>query len=474
MKRVLIIAYYWPPAGGSGVQRWVKFAKYLPSNGWQPVVCTPLNPEYYSKDETLARDVPPEAEVLRLKITEPYGIYRRLMGKSSSTDMKTLTSAAADASNARGESSDNVNPISAEHKSLKQKISLWVRANLFIPDPRIWWLGPCSRQLKKYLKEHPVDVIVTTGPPQSMHLIGRRLSKATGIPWVADFRDPWTKMFYFKHLPLTKYSLKKHLRLEKAVLDDATAVIAVTPLVQKDFQAETSTPVHLITNGFDEDDFAKVNKGLAEGRENKFRAVHTGIFAADGNPLALWDVLAELCRKDEDFRNRLEIRLAGKVDEAIVEAIRSRGLGDNLVLIGYVSHERAVAEQQCADLLLLPLRQEPEYRSVLPGKIFEYLAARRPVLGIGQPDGIAAKVLEDSGAGVMRDWDDVDGIRETVQAVFEGRLSCDGNADLEKYTRRSLTRQLSALLCSLSAPKEQSDRGGLGDASTRELNKLSK
>ena len=450
MKRVLIIAYYWPPAGGSGVQRWVKFAKYLPSDGWQPVVCTPLNPEYYSKDETLARDVPPEAEVLRLKITEPYGIYRRLMGKSSSTDMKTLTSSAADASNARGESSDNVNPISAEHKSLKQKISLWVRANLFIPDPRIWWLGPCSRQLEKYLKEHPVDVIVTTGPPQSMHLIGRRLSKATGIPWVADFRDPWTKMFYFKHLPLTKYSLKKHLRLEKAVLDDATAVIAVTPLVQKDFQVETSTPVRLITNGFDEDDFAKVNKGLAEGRGNKFRAVHTGIFAADGNPLALWDVLAEQCRKDEDFRNRLEIRLAGKVDEAIVEAIRSRGLGDNLVLIGYVSHERAVAEQQCADLLLLPLRQEPEYRSVLPGKIFEYLAARRPVLGIGQPDGIAAKVLEDSGAGVMRDWDDVDGIRETVQAVFEGRLSCDSDADLEKYTRRSLTGRLAGLLNNLS------------------------
>lgn len=283
-----------------------------------------------------------------------------------------------------------------------------------------------------------------------MHLIGRRLSKATDIPWVADFRDPWTKMFYFKHLPLTKYSLKKHLRLEKAVLDDATAVIAVTPLVQKDFQAETSTPVHLITNGFDEDDFANVNKGLAEGRENKFRAVHTGIFAADGNPLALWDVLAELCRKDEDFRNRLEIRLAGKVDEAIVEAIRSRGLGDNLTLIGYVSHERAVAEQQCADLLLLPLRQEPEYRSVLPGKIFEYLAARRPVLGIGQPDGIAAKVLEDSGAGVMRDWDDAEGIRETVQAVFEGRLCCDSDADLEKYTRRSLTGQLAGLLNNLS------------------------
>ena len=448
MKRVLIIAYYWPPAGGSGVQRWVKFAKYLPSNGWQPVVCTPLNPEYYSRDETLARDVPPEAEVLRLKITEPYGIYRRLMGKGSSTDMKTLV--AADASNARGESSDGVNPISAEHKSLKQKLSLWIRANLFIPDPRIWWLGPCSRQLKKYLKEHPVDVIVTTGPPQSMHLIGRRLSKATGIPWVADFRDPWTKMFYFKHLPLTSCSLKKHLKLEKAVLDDAAAVISVSPLVQQDFQAETSTPVHLITNGFDEDDFAEVNTGLAEGPENKFRVVQTGLFTADGNPTALWDVLSELCKTNVDFGNRLEIRLAGKVDEAVAGAIRSRGMSDRLVLIGYVSHERAIAEQQSADLLLLPLRREPEGKGVLPGKIFEYLAARRPVLGFGQTDGASAKVLEDSGAGVMREWDDVDGIRETVLSAFEGRLGPDGGADLEKYTRRALTRQLASLLNKLS------------------------
>ena len=283
-----------------------------------------------------------------------------------------------------------------------------------------------------------------------MHLIGRRLSKATGIPWVADFRDPWTKMFYFKHLPLTSCSLKKHLKLEKAVLDDAAAVISVSPLVQQDFQAETSTPVHLITNGFDEDDFAEVNTGLAEGPKNKFRVVQTGLFTADGNPTALWDVLSELCKMNVDFGNRLEIRLAGKVDEAVTDAIRSRGMSENLVMIGYVSHERAIAEQQAADLLLLPLRREPEGKGVLPGKIFEYLAARRPVLGFGQTDGASAKVLEDSGAGVMREWDDVDGIRETVLSAFEGRLGPDGGADLEKYTRRALTRQLAELLESLS------------------------
>ncbi len=442
MKRVLVIAYYWPPSGGSGVQRWVKFVKYLPANGWQPVVCTPLNPEYSSKDETLARDIPPEAEVIRLRITEPYGFYRALMGRGSSTDMKSLVSAG-------GGDSGDANPISAEHKSLKQRVSLWIRANLFIPDPRIWWLGPCSRKLEKYLKEHPVDVIVTTGPPQSMHLIGRRLSKATGIPWVADFRDPWTKMFYFKHLPLTARSLKKHLRLEKAVLDDASAIIAVSPLVQKEFQEMTSTPVHLITNGFDEDDFSAETSCGRTGDERKFRVVQTGLFTADGNPLALWDVLAELCR-DEIFRKRLEIRLAGQVDEAVTEAIRSRGLGDRLVLVGYVSHERAIAEQRDADLLLLPLRKEPEGKGVLPGKIFEYLAARRPVLGFGQTDGASAQVLKDSGAGVMRDWDDAEGIRETVLLASEGRMSPDGGADLEKYTRRALTGQLAELLRELS------------------------
>ncbi|MBQ2550007.1 MAG: glycosyl transferase family 1, partial [Bacteroidales bacterium] len=172
MKRVLIITYYWPPSGGSGVQRWVKFSKYLPSEGWQPVIYTPSNPEYTSVDRTLEAEISPQTEVIRRPITEPYGIYRRLMGKGSSTDMKTLTAGAAGGS---------VTPISSGRKSFKQRLSLWIRGNFFVPDPRIWWIRPSVRFLKKYLKEHPVDVIVTTGPPHSMHLIGEKLSKATGL-----------------------------------------------------------------------------------------------------------------------------------------------------------------------------------------------------------------------------------------------------------------------------------------------------
>ena len=380
MKRVLIITYYWPPSGGSGVQRWVKFAKYLPKEGWQPVIYTPENPELTTIDKTLAAEIPPEAEIVRTHIFEPYGIYRKLMGKGSSTDLKALTSAGSDG--------NEVNPVNGGKKSWKQKLSLYIRGNFFIPDPRIMWVRPSVKFLKSYLKKHPVDAIVSTGPPQSMHLIGLELSKATGLPWLADFRDPWTKIFYFKHLELTPRSEAKHQALEKKVVDGATRVIAVSPMVKKDFEAITSTPVELITNGFDEEDFNDPFEA-----DEYFNITHTGLFASDGDPEILWKVLAAKCQEDKEFRKLLRIRLVGKTDQEIVNSIETAGLGPNLVNLGYQSHEVAVREQRNASVLILPLRKEPEYEAVLPGKLFEYLASRRPILGIGQTDGAMAQVV---------------------------------------------------------------------------------
>lgn len=419
MRRVLIITYYWPPSGGSGVQRWVKFAKFLPQEGWQPVIYTPENPDITSMDKSLADEIPPEAEIIKKRILEPYGLYRKLMGKKSGSE---------------------VNPINAGKKSWKKNLSLFIRGNFFIPDPKVSWVGPSVKFLKQYLKKHPVEAIIITGPPHSMHLIGLGLSKATGLPWLADFRDAWTKMFYYKHLSLTKCADKKQHELEKKVLDNATIVVSVSPFEQKDFQAMTSNKVRLMTNGFDPGDY----KGFVEN-DGYFNVTLTGLFASDGNPSGLWQALSEKCKADEEFRRFLRIRLVGKTDDDILESIKAAGLGDNLCYLGYQPHQKAVWEQRNASFLLLCLRKEPEYASAVPGKIFEYLASRRPILGIGQEDSIMAKIIRETSSGVVYDWDDKRSIASWVDfcwSEFKSDDLKDNSSDISKYNRRVITKQL--------------------------------
>ena len=432
MKRVLIISYYWPPTGGSGVQRWVKFAKYLPAEGWQPVIYTPENPEQLAVDTSMEKEIPAEVEVFKTHITEPYELYKKFLKKS-------------------GHSSEavEVNPVNAQNKSFAQKAAMWVRGNFFRPDPRCLWIRPSVKFLKEYLKEHPVDLIVSTGPPQSMHLIGRRLARETGLPWIADFRDPWTKIFYFKHLSMTRATERWHRKMEKKVLDEASVVVAVSPLVQQEFQSMTQTPVELITNGFDECDFDRNRCLEADGGPDRdFVITHTGLFAADGNPTTLWKVLGEKCMKNEAFRKALRIKLVGKTDEAILESIRSEGLGEVLTDMGYQPHNVAVQEQRNASLLILPLRKEPEYKAVLPGKLFEYLASWRPVLGIGQPDGAMSMVLNSTKTGIVLDWEDKSSLDRFIELCWQNHLKGEltvEDADISQFTRRNLTRRMAEL-----------------------------
>ena len=426
MKRVLVIAYYWPPSGGSGVQRWVKFCKYLPVEGWEPVVFAPLNADYPSLDPSFEKELPENLEVLRGKIWEPYAAYRKITGARST----------------------QVTEISSGKKTWKQRLSLWIRANLFVPDPRVGWVKPSVKTLRKYLTEHPVDAIVTTGPPHSVHLIGQKLHKATGIPWIPDFRDPWSRMYYLKYLPMTAGTWAKLRAQEQAVLDDCNTVLACTPLVQEEFQAQTKTPVACITNGFDEEDFTDP---APEG-DGRFNITHTGLFAADGNPFILWKVLKELAAEDPWFKESLRLRLVGKVDREVLDAMADAGLQANVVALGPCDHATAVREQRSATLLLLPLRNDAQYRPILPGKLFEYLAARRPVLGIGQADGAMARVLHAAQAGVTAEWDDAAAMKAFIAAAW--KQFCEGSVpdtagDIGPYTRRATTHALAALLDSV-------------------------
>ena len=425
------------------MQRWVKFAKYLPSEGWQPVIYTPENPEQLAVDTSLESEIPAEGEVLKTHIIEPYELYKKFLRKSG-----------------HSKEAVEVNPVNAQNKSFAQKAAMWVRGNLFRPDPRCLWIKPSVKFLKKYLEEHPVDLIVSTGPPQSMHLIGRELARETGLPWVADFRDPWTKIFYFKHLSMTRLTERWHKKMEKKVLDDASVVVAVSPLVQQEFQAMTQTPVELITNGFDECDFrdesmeddCNVRSAAAGGPDKDFVITHTGLFAADGNPTMLWKVLAEKCSKNEAFAKSLKIRFVGKTDESIIESVREAGLESYLTDLGYQPHAVAVEEQRSASLLILPLRKEPEYKAVLPGKLFEYLASWRPVLGIGQPDGAMSMILNTTKTGVVLDWEDKSSLDRYIELCWQnhikGTLTVE-DADISQFTRRNLTRRMAQLFDSI-------------------------
>ena len=420
-------------------------SKYLPQYGWQPVIYTPSNPEAGMTDESLLKDICPEAEIIKRPIMEPYAIFNALTGSKGAKKNRQKDG------NGKQAGSGAVNPINAVgHKSPLMRLSLWIRANVFVPDPRCLWIRPSVRFLKKYLREHPVDAIVSTGPPHSMHLIARNLHRSTGIPWTADFRDPWTRIFYFKHLPLTRRSKKRYAAMELSVLREADRVVAVTDSMVRDFLEELGAhekscgKFHVIENGYDEEDFAGITAArLPEG----FNLVHTGLFSAEGNPRKLWKVLAELCRENPDFDRDLHLTFAGKTDPEILAAIREAGLEGHLTDLGYVPHHEANSLQKAADLLMLPLREEPEAAGILTGKYFEYLAAGRPIAAFGPHGSVLEYSLATTCTGEIFDWNEEDSLKSYITAIYTGtRTFAPDRQAIAAYTRRSLAGRYAEIL----------------------------
>jgi hypothetical protein len=421
MKRVLIIAYYWPPNAGVGVYRWLKFTKYLPQYGWQPVVYTPENPELMAVDEALLKDVPPEAEVIKAPIAEPYVWYKRFTGKRSDTRLQTafLTE-------------DGGGP------TWKENAANWVRSNFFIPDARVWWVKPSVKRLLAYLKEHPVDVIVTTGSPHSLHLIGRELKQRTGLPWVADFRDPWTNIDYYGQLKLTKWADEKQHRLERAVLTEADRVITVSWRWAEELRALGAERVDVITNGFDTSDVPVP----AVPVDQEWSLVHVGSISATRDVPTLWKALAERTNSDPEFRSRFKLRLVGGVDHTVQRSIEAAGLMPFVERIGHVSHAEAMRFMQGANTLLLPVNNTPNVGGFLPAKVFEYLSVKRPILAIAQPDADIVRVL--GPAHTVVDRSDETGAHRAVEALF--KPSTTAHTDISSFDRRNLTGQLAKVL----------------------------
>ncbi len=429
LKKVLIITYYWPPAGGSGVQRWLKFVKYFSKFGIEPVVYTPENPEMMARDITLLKDIPQGITVIKRKILEPYSIYKILTGKKGESIRPGFIAGSKDKSSG----------------TLKERVSLFIRSNLFIPDPKCLWISPSVRFLKKYLRKNPVDLIVSTGPPHSMHLIARRLAKKTTTPWIADFRDPWTGMYTFKNMLNTSLATRIHKKLERAVIREADAVVTVTNGMKAEIEELSPKRIVVITNGFDADDY----KDISAEQETKFSITYTGLFVKDRNPSVLWKVLGEKAARDRRFSEELRIKIIGYTDKCVPEDILNNGLEKNLYVKNYVSHPEAVRQQQSARVLLLAGGQQPEATAILTGKFFEYLATGNRILAFGPKGGDMDNALIECGAGEMFEYYDYKGAKEWIDREYERYLAGTAQekpSDIEKYSREKLCKKMSELI----------------------------
>lgn len=415
--KVLVITYYWPPAGGSGVQRWLKFVKYLPGFSIDPVVYTVQDANYPVLDETLESEVPASVKVLRQPIKEPNTWFSFLGSRNKETSAGFLK----------------------PKPSLFGKLLQYIRANYFIPDARKFWIKPSVKYLRPYLKMHPVDVIITTGPPHSLHLIGMQLKKEMNLKWIADFRDPWTDIDYFHQLPLTKATLKKHQQLEQAVIRSADRVLVVSNSMKEKY-VTYNKQTQVITNGFD----GELNDGSNQPDE-EFSLVHIGMMNADRNPVLLWEVLKELMGKDAVFARKLKIKLIGKVADEVVESLEQFDLFEKTLMIPYIAHHEVLKFQKNAQVLLLPVNRVPAAKGIVTGKVFEYLQAARPILAIGPVDGDLAEIVLHAGAGVIVDFDDREHLRKAVLNFFEdykkGKLTVSSK-NIQQYHRKKLTEIL--------------------------------
>jgi len=423
-KKLLIITYYWPPAGGPGVQRWLKFVKYLPEFNVQPIVYVPENPTYPIIDYGLESEVSEKAIILKNKIFEPYGLAS-FFGKNKTKKI-----------------SSGIIP-NQKKQSFLEKILLWVRGNIFIPDARFLWVKPSVKYLTKYIQENNIDTIVTSGPPHSLHLIGLQLKKDLGVKWFADFRDPWTTIGYHKALKLSVSAEKKHKTLEKEVLTSADTIIVTSKTTKTEFEAITSRPIEVITNGYD------VEKITKQPLDTKFTLAHIGSFLSERNPRILWKALKELTLENESFKNDFQLKLIGAVSQEVLDTISEYKLNDYILNLGYVSHQEAVEHQRKSQVLLLIETNSEDTKSIIPGKLFEYMVSERPIIAIGPKDSDFAEIITSTNTGVFFTYDE----KETLKALllkyhqeYKNQNLKVHAVGLQQYSRKSLTEQLSKLI----------------------------
>ena len=425
-QKVLILTYYWPPAGGAGVQRWLKFVKYLSVMGYQTHVYTAENPEAPANDDSLMQDIPDHAVIIKKPIWEPFSIYKKLTNKKGNF---------------------NTGFLSEERKDKKkwaEKLSMFIRANAFIPDAKMFWIKPSVKFLNDYIQKNQIDLIISSGPPHSLHQIALKLKNKLDIKWIADFRDPWTNIDFYQQLPMLSIIDKQQRRMEKEVLQKANQVIVVGEEMKKEFLAiNPNAQIQVITNGYDTP--LRVNNDL----EEKFTIVHIGSINADRSHESFYQAIASFIEEFPDAKNKFKLKFVGKVDYQARTYITKYKLDSYTEYISYLPYNKISNIQEKAHLLYLPLNNTPNAKGILTGKFFEYLAARRYIIAQGPIDGDIAKILKDTEAGEIFDYSNAEELKNVINLHFKNYVKNEyiiSSVNIEQYSRSNLTKKLDEII----------------------------
>ena len=422
MKKILILTYYWPPKGGVGVQRWLKLSKYL-KDDFKVSIFTPKGGEYSFLDTTLNSEIPIGIEELRLKIFEPQVLLNFFFKKQVSQDV-----------------------LISKNPSILNKLLIWIRANFFIPDTRALWINKSVKFLNNYLMSHKVDCIISTGPPHSMHMIALKLIQKNNIKWIADFRDPWTEIEYFEQLPLTSCARNKHFRLEQKVLKTANLVLSVSQSWAHNLLSKGAKSVHVVHNGYDlsDYDFNKKKSNL------DFTVGHFGLYNQLRDHSFFWDVINDLTTNIADFRANLKLLFVGQIYCGFLDIMNQKSLADKIQFISNAPHSNAIKTMMNCDVLLVTQSDTSDANGRLPAKFFEYLATRKPIIGIGRKNSDLDHLMKDISYCWFVEFNNSKLLYETLSLIYNQRTSeIIYNDDISVFSRQNQANYIMQLINNL-------------------------
>jgi hypothetical protein len=408
----------------------LKFAKYLPFYGWQPIILTVRNGTYSAVDSSLSDEIPPECRTYNTKALQPFEIYQRFTGEREREALPTSI-----LSNAEG--------------SWKKRMARWIRLNVFVPDARIGWLPFAVNSGKKIISKEKPDIILSSSPPPTTHLIAKHLKKISKLPWIADFRDPWTDIYHYADAVKTDFTKKIDSNLERQILNSADAVLTVSDDISEMFTRKTSKHlnIHTITNGYDEEDFPPTEM---HRKHHKFTLAYAGKFNQKQNPKMLWNVLSDLTESNKDFSSDLRLLFIGSRKDMDLSDLSKLNLKSYLETTGYLGHKAALGKLQEADVLLLLIPDTKNNKGIITGKLFEYIYLRKHIFVFGPHDGEAALIIRKLGMGQSFTYDEYTRLKKALikhYGLWKEQSSPDYRSlDISEYSRKHLTGKLSSIM----------------------------